>query len=61
MINDLSIAKSGDRSYHMIDQAKILYERMKMNDICHWENDWKMVTFFVGVRSIERGKINGES
>ncbi|CAF0829355.1 unnamed protein product [Adineta steineri] len=46
--NGLNCAKSGDRSYHMIDQAHILYERLNSNDICNMKDDWKMITFFVG-------------
>ena len=42
-------AKSGDRSYHMIDQAKILLQRIQSNEFCHWSDDWKLLTIFVGV------------
>jgi len=46
--NALNVAKSGDRSYHMIDQARILYERFVSHKYCDLQNDWKVITFFVG-------------
>jgi phospholipase B1 len=46
--NGLNVAKSGDRSYHMPDQARLLLERIKSGKFCDWENDWKVITFFVG-------------
>ncbi|UJR38639.1 hypothetical protein I4U23_031304 [Adineta vaga] len=46
--NALNVAKSGDRSYHMIDQIKILHERLISNEYCHINDDWKMITFFIG-------------
>jgi len=42
-------AQSGDRSYHMIDQAHLLYQRFISNQFCDWKNDWKVITFFIGV------------
>ena len=45
------LAKSGARSYHMREQAELLIERMKSGKFCNWENDWKLVTFFIGVSS----------
>ncbi len=45
-------AKSGDRSYHMIDQAHILRERFLSKEYCDMENDWKVITFFIGVSLI---------
>jgi phospholipase B1 len=42
-------AKSGDKSYHMIDQIQILRQRLISNEFCDMENDWKIITFFVGV------------
>jgi phospholipase B1 len=44
----LNVAKSGDRSYHMIDQAKILHERFLSNKYCDLQNEWKVITFFIG-------------
>ncbi|CAF4476104.1 unnamed protein product, partial [Didymodactylos carnosus] len=40
--------KSGDRSYHMPYQAQLLLERIRTDEKCNFENDWKVVTFFVG-------------
>jgi len=33
-------------------QADILMERLKEKHLCDWNNDWKVITFFVGVSSI---------
>ncbi|UJR07527.1 hypothetical protein I4U23_011815 [Adineta vaga] len=46
--NNLNVAKSGDRSIHMIDQARILIERFNSNKYCDLKNDWKVITLFVG-------------
>ncbi|CAF3349166.1 unnamed protein product [Rotaria sp. Silwood2] len=46
--NQLNVAKSGDRSYHMIDQAHILLDRLKSGKYCDLKNDWKIITFFIG-------------
>ncbi|CAF4606850.1 unnamed protein product, partial [Rotaria magnacalcarata] len=46
--NGLNVAKSGDRSNHMPDQAEILMSRIKDEKLCDWNNDWKIITFFVG-------------
>ncbi|CAF3210653.1 unnamed protein product [Rotaria socialis] len=46
--NGLNVAKSGDRSNHMPDQAGILMSRIKDEKLCDWNNDWKIITFFVG-------------
>jgi hypothetical protein len=32
-------------------QADILMERLKKEQLCDWNNDWKVITFFVGVSS----------
>jgi len=45
--NGLNVAKSGARSYHMVEQADLLLDRLKNKNICNW-NDWKLITFFVG-------------
>ncbi|CAF0982921.1 unnamed protein product [Adineta steineri] len=46
--NRLNVAKSGDRSTHMPYQAELLMQRLKNEDLCDWNNDWKVITFFVG-------------
>lgn len=46
--NGLNVAKSGARSYHMVDQANLLLQRLKEEKQCDWNNDWKLVTFFIG-------------
>jgi hypothetical protein len=43
------LAKSGDRSNNMPYQAGVLLERMKDEKLCNWNNDWKVITLFVGV------------
>lgn len=43
------LAKSGARSYHMVDQAHLLLQRLNDSSLCDWNNDWKLVTFFIGV------------
>ena len=44
------LAKSGDRSNHMPYQAQLLLQRMKNEHLCDWNNDWKVITLFIGVR-----------
>ncbi|CAF0945306.1 unnamed protein product [Rotaria sordida] len=46
--NGLNVAKSGARSYHMVDQADLLLDRLKNKELCNWNNDWKLITFFIG-------------
>ncbi|CAF0768007.1 unnamed protein product [Rotaria sordida] len=46
--NHLNVAKSGDHSFHMPDQARLLMNRMKEEKLCDWDNDWKVITIFVG-------------
>jgi hypothetical protein len=36
----------------MPNQAKILMDRLKDEALCNWDNDWKLITLFVGVSSI---------
>lgn len=47
-----SLAKSGARSPDMPYQADLLMTRLKEEEQCDWDNDWKMITFFVGVSSM---------
>ena len=51
-------AKFGDRSYHMIDQIQILRQRLDSNKYCNMNDDWKMITFFIGVNEIHRNETN---
>jgi hypothetical protein len=44
-------AKSGARSFHMVDEADLLLDRLKNEQLCDWNNDWKLITFFIGVGS----------
>jgi phospholipase B1 len=46
--NGLNVAKSGARSYEMVEQADLLLDRLKNEKLCDWNNDWKLITFFVG-------------
>ncbi|CAF0801092.1 unnamed protein product [Didymodactylos carnosus] len=46
--NGFNVAKSGDRSEHMPYQAQLLIERMRTDQKCNFESDWKVVTFFIG-------------
>jgi phospholipase B1 len=41
-------AVSGNKAYHIIDQARILLDRMKQSKEINFEQDWKMVTLFIG-------------
>ena len=45
----LFLAESGDVSDNMLYQAELLMNRTKKESTCDWDNDWKMVTLFVGV------------
>jgi phospholipase B1 len=46
--NGLNVAKSGARSYHMVEQADLLLDRLRNEKLCDWNNDWKLITFFIG-------------
>jgi len=46
--NHLNVAKSGDTSITMPDQANILLQRFNTKKDCDLINDWKIITFFVG-------------
>jgi hypothetical protein len=46
---DICLAKSGDRSTNTPYQADLLMGRLKQEKLCDWNNDWKIITFFVGV------------
>jgi hypothetical protein len=46
------LAKSGDRSTNMPYQAELLMNRTKQEGLCNWNDDWKVITFFVGVSEI---------
>jgi len=50
--NGLNVAKSGDRSYHMIDQVHLLYQRIVKDGLCDLQNDWKIITFFIGANDL---------
>jgi len=50
--NALNVAKSGDRSYHMIDQVHLLYQRIVKDGLCDLQNDWKIITFFIGANDL---------
>ncbi|XP_045185394.2 phospholipase B1, membrane-associated-like [Mercenaria mercenaria] len=44
----LNIANPGDKSENMPDQAKTLVDRMKADKNINFEEDWKVITLFVG-------------
>jgi len=44
----LSVARSGDESKHMLQQAVMLTQRMKNDPNVDFENDWKVITLFIG-------------
>jgi phospholipase B1 len=46
--NHLNVAKSGETSHGMPDQASLLLERLRSNGDCDLINDWKVITLFVG-------------
>jgi hypothetical protein len=33
-------------------QAELLMNRTKQEGLCNWNDDWKVITFFVGVSEI---------
>ena len=38
--------------HHLTDipsQAELLVDRLKNENLCDWNNDWKVITIFVGV------------
>ena len=43
------LARSGARSRHMAFQADLLLDRLKNDQLCDWNQDWKLITLFVGV------------
>jgi hypothetical protein len=43
------LAQSGDHFIDMPDQAEFLIDRIKNEKLCDWNNDWKVITLFVGV------------
>merc|ERR1711962_1973403 len=44
----LNVAKSGDESKHMLEQAVMLTQRMKSDKNIDFDNDWKVITVFIG-------------
>lgn len=44
----LNVAAPGHTSYNMLDQAGILIARMKTFPGVNFNNDWKLITFFIG-------------
>ena len=45
----LILAKSGDHLTDIPSQAELLVDRLKNEKSCDWNNDWKIITIFVGV------------
>lgn len=43
------LAESGDVADDMPGQANILVERIQKGNICDAQNDWKLLTLFIGV------------
>ena len=33
-------------------QAKLLIERLQNEALCNWNNDWKLISFFVGISEL---------
>jgi hypothetical protein len=33
----------------MLHQAEVLIERLTNEKFCDWNNDWKLITIFIGV------------
>ncbi|CAF3934385.1 unnamed protein product [Rotaria sordida] len=50
--NGLSVAKSGVDSYGMVEQVDILLYRIEKEGLCDWNNDWKLITFFIGANDL---------
>ncbi|XP_070578249.1 phospholipase B1, membrane-associated-like [Ptychodera flava] len=47
-ISRLNVAVGGARARHMLSQTEDLIERLKTWDAVDYENDWKVVTLFIG-------------
>ncbi|XP_077989754.1 phospholipase B1, membrane-associated-like [Glandiceps talaboti] len=47
-ISRLNVAVGGARARHMLGQTEDLIDRMKTYDSIDYENDWKVVTLFIG-------------
>jgi hypothetical protein len=43
------LAKSGHHLTDIPSQAGLLVDRLKNEKLCDWNNDWKVITIFVGV------------
>jgi len=50
--NGLNVAKSGDLSSHMPNQIQMLLDRLKIDKNCDIQNDWKIITFFIGANDL---------
>jgi phospholipase B1, membrane-associated len=44
----LNAAVSGQKANHMLEQARVLIQRMKESEEIDFERDWKLVTLFIG-------------
>lgn len=44
----LNAAVSGQEANHVPDQARVLLQRLKEDPNVDWNNDWKVVTLFIG-------------
>ncbi|XP_077989701.1 phospholipase B1, membrane-associated-like [Glandiceps talaboti] len=47
-ISRLNVAVGGARARHMLEQTEDMIDRMKTYDSIDYENDWKVVTLFIG-------------
>ncbi|XP_046583106.1 phospholipase B1, membrane-associated-like [Haliotis rubra] len=43
-----NVAKSGDKSMHMPEQADLLVQRLRNDPNINFQNDWKLITIFIG-------------
>ncbi|CAF1366227.1 unnamed protein product [Adineta steineri] len=50
--NRLNVAKSSDHSADLLYQAELLIDRIKNENLCDWNNDWKMITIFIGTNDL---------
>ena len=50
----LNVAVSGQESNHIPNQARLLIDRLKESKDIDFENDWKLVTLFIGGNDLNR-------
>ena len=57
----LNVAMSGAFTSDMLGQAQALVSRMRESDEVDFQNDWKLVTIFIGVNDLCQRSCNGSN